>query len=149
MELEKYFPPHFTQNELQLGWGWEWEKGTKQSNHDFLPGRQRGPGTCRGWEVWWCRPIKLSKLGNSHISAALFNRWWVQIKWSVGVLPAPPGCDFYGISYWNRGVEFKRHGKFPGGPVVKSLCSYCHEPGSIPGRGTKIWQFAGMPPPKE
>ena len=26
-----------------------------------------------GWEVWWGRPIKLSKLGNSHISVALFN----------------------------------------------------------------------------
>ena len=34
----------------------------------------------------------------------------------------------------------RRAGEFPGGPVVRTWCSHCWGPGSIPGLGTKIPQ---------
>ena len=44
-------------------------------------------------------------------------------------------------------------GDFPGGPVVKTLCSQCRGPGSnpwlIPGRGTKIPYEAQWPKKKK
>ena len=34
--------------------------------------------------------------------------------------------------------------EFPGGPVVRTLCFHCHEPGSIPILGAKILQATWM-----
>ena len=61
-----------------------------------------------------------------------------------------PRCELLGLNeiFWiSSGVStllFKKviSWKFPDGPVVRTLCFHCRDPGSIPGWGTKILQAA-------
>ena len=63
------------------------------------------------------------------------------VLWSVSGVNGPWSrkriCFIHVINFWNNHL-FKDYRDFPGGPVVKNLPSNAGDPGSIPGRGTKI-----------
>ena len=95
-----------------------------------------------------CSLVQCLKIVDAFI---LFPFKGIMMGWMCGTSPLPltlsrPEVEVMGFILWSWNLAYSDScmdsmtniRKFPGGPVVGTLCFHCWGPGSIPGQGTKI-----------